>query len=198
MLHIKNVAHVQQYGITHSSSPIANPDYIPIGSGSLIGSRSQFRMPNGKTLGAYIPFYFGTRMPMLYVIQRGFNMVPAVPPEKIVYCVSTVQKIIDHNLPFIFTNGHAVDGFTSFFEEKDVENIDSLIDKNAILSKYWKQENDNDLKRRKEAEFLVAADIPPQAIVCWLVYNQAAKDELLHKGLNESLILVKPDHYFTP
>ncbi|MFZ4634978.1 MAG: type II toxin-antitoxin system toxin DNA ADP-ribosyl transferase DarT [Saprospiraceae bacterium] len=196
MMHIDNIPHVLQNGITHASSPNANAAYVPIGDGSLISSRSQFKIPNGKRLGAYIPFYFGVRMPMLYVIQKGFNMVPSVPPEKIVYCVSTVQKMVDHQLPFVFTNGHAVDSFTDFFEEKDVKNIDKLIDKDAIDAKYWKQDNDNDLKRRKEAEFLVESDIPPEAIVCWIVYNRATKTDLIHKGVPANLIRVKPDCYF--
>lgn len=196
MMHIDNVSHVLQNGITHVSSPKANATYVPIGDGSLINSRSQFKMPNGKTLGAYIPFYFGFRMPMLYVIQKGFNGVPSVPPEKIVYCVSTVQKIIDYQLPFVFTDGHAVDGFTTFYSQLDVKNIENLIDKPAILSKYWKQDNDNDLKRRKEAEFLVESDIPPEAIVRWIVYNEAAQKELINKGVPPNLILAKPDYYF--
>jgi hypothetical protein len=196
MMHIDNVPHVLQHGITHATSPNANAAYVPIGDGSLIGTRSQFKMPNGKTLGAYIPFYFGVRMPMLYVIQKGYNGVASVPPEKIVYCVSTVQKIVDHQLPFVFTNGHAVDGFTEFFEEKDVQNIDDLIDKSAIRARYWKEENDNDLKRRKEAEFLVESDIPPEAITSWIVYNQTARTELMNKGVPANLIHVKPDYYF--
>ncbi len=196
MMHIDNVPHVLQHGIAHASSPNANTSYVSIGDSSLISSRSQFKMPNGKALGLYIPFYFGARMPMLYVIQKGFNTVPSVPPEKIVYCVSTVQKMIDHDLPFVFTNGHAVDGFTEFFDKKDVQNIDSLIDKPAIGAKYWKQDNDNDLKRRKEAEFLVESDIPPEAIVFWIVYNEAAKNELINKGVPANQIYVKPDYYF--
>lgn len=196
MMHIDNVPHVLQAGITHVSSPNANPAYVPIGDSSLISSRSQFEMPNGKTLGSYIPFYFGVRMPMLYVIQKGFNMVQAIPPEKIVYCVSTVQKMIDHNLLFVFTNGHAVDGFTEFFDKEDVQNIDTLIDQQAIRAKYWNQDNDNDLKRRKEAEFLVESDIPPEAIVRWLVYNEAAKTELRSKGIPENQIVAKPEYYF--
>ena len=104
--------------------------------------------------------------------------------------------MIDHDLPFVFTNGHAVDGFTEFFDKKDVQNIDSLIDKPAIGAKYWKQDNDNDLKRRKEAEFLVESDIPPEAIVFWIVYNEAAKNELINKGVPANQIYVKPDYYF--
>ncbi|MBK8554454.1 MAG: DUF4433 domain-containing protein [Lewinellaceae bacterium] len=123
MMHIDNVPHVLQSGITHASSPNANDAYVPIGDSSLISSRSQIEMPNGKTLGSYIPFYFGVRMPMLYVIQKGFNMVQAVLPEKIVYCVSTVQKMIDHNLPFIFTDGHAVDGFTAFLTKRVLKTL---------------------------------------------------------------------------
>jgi len=196
MMHIDNVPHVLQAGITHTSSPNANASYVPIGDSSLINSRSQFVLPNDKTLGSYIPFYFGVRMPMLYVIQKGFNMVQSVPAEKIVYCVSTVQKMIDLDLPFIFSNGHAVDGFTEFFDKKDVENIDNLIDKAAIQAKYWKQESDNDLKRRKEAEFLVESDIPTEAIERWIVYNESAKEELKNKGVPENQIHVKPDYYF--
>ena len=104
--------------------------------------------------------------------------------------------MIDHNLPFVFTDGHAVDGFTAFFDKEDIQNIINLIDKTAIDAKYWKQENDNDLKRRKETEFLVETDIPPEAIAYWIVYNEVAKKELLNKGIPEYLIFIKPNCYF--
>ena len=68
MTHIANMLHILEHGITHSSSPHANPDYRPIGDGSLIGSRAAFPVTGNKTLGDYIPFYFWGRMPMLYVI----------------------------------------------------------------------------------------------------------------------------------
>lgn len=196
MTHIENVTHIIQYGVTHVSSPKANKNYIPIGDGSIISIRNEFRMPNGKSLGRYIPFYFGSRMPMLYVIQKGYNGVKITPPERIVYCISSVQKIIDHNLPYVFTNGHAVDGLTEFFSEFDIAQIDSIIDLKAINETYWKSANDLDLKRRKEAEFLIEADVPPSAIIGWTVYNKEVKVKLEKMDINAEKVVVNPTYYF--
>jgi hypothetical protein len=87
MTHIENIPHILQYGITHSSSANANPHFVPIGDVSLISTRNDFILDNGKQLGEYIPFYFGTRTPMLYVVQHGFKMVSPTPAEKIVYVI---------------------------------------------------------------------------------------------------------------
>ncbi len=104
-------------------------------------------------------------MPILYVIQNGFNGVTAIKPSEIAYCITNVSQILSHNLPFIFTNGHSVDVFTDFFTKEDVANINSIIDTNAICVRYWNNENDLDLKRRKEAEFLIESDVPASAII---------------------------------
>jgi len=196
MTHIGNIPHILQYGITHVMSLNTNENYIPIGDPSMISNRNSFLMPNGKTLGQYIPFYFGVRMPMLYVIQNGYNGVSTTKPEEIVYCVSSVQKAISYNLPFVFTDGHAVDGFTTLYGSTDISLIESIIDSKAIHAKYWKDENDLDLKRRKEAEFLVENDLPASAIIGWIVYNNAAKSRLLEMGIADLKILVEPDSYF--
>lgn len=165
MTHIENIPHIIQCGITHSTSTNANPNFKPIGDNSLISTRNNYTLDNGKLLGEYIPFYFGVRTPMLYVVQNGFNMVAPTRAEDIVYCVSSIQKIIDLNLDFVFTDGHAVDSFSSQYTKEDIQNIDRLIDKNAINAKYWKDENDLDLKRRKEAEFLVLGDIATDGVL---------------------------------
>ena len=114
MTHIDNIPHIVQNGITHINSPNKNPGYKNIGDVTLIGSRNSLNIPNGRTLGEYIPFYFGKRMPMLYVIQKGYNGVSITLPEDIVYCVSNVQKIVDSKIGYLFTDGHAKDGYTSF------------------------------------------------------------------------------------
>jgi len=196
MTHIENIPHVLQNGITHGSSVNANPEFIPIGDGSLITTRSNFMLNNGIRLGDYVPFYFGSRTPMLYVIQNGFNMVPPTPAENIVYIVCSVQKIIDLELDFIFTDGHAVDGFSSQYTTADVQNIDSIIDKEAIDAKYWRDENDLDKKRRKEAEFLVLGDIPNQAILGYITYNENAKMKIISHGADSTKVLTKPEYYF--
>ncbi|MDI9319570.1 MAG: DUF4433 domain-containing protein [Phycisphaerales bacterium] len=180
MTHIENIPHILQYGITHSTSANANPNFMPIGDGSLIATRNDFLLNNGRRLGEYIPFYFSVRTPMLYVVQNGFNMVAPTPAENIVYCITSVQKIIDLQLEFVFTDGHAVDGFSSQFTIADIQHIDTILDKNAINAKYWRDENDLDRKRRKEAEFLVLGDIAKAAILGFItmdIYKQGLGDK---------------------
>lgn len=196
MTHIENIPHILENGITHTTSINTNHNYRAIGDESLISTRSSFLLNNGNRLGQYIPFYFGVRTPMLYVVQKGFNMVNPTSAENIVYCVTSIMRIIELNLEFVFTDGHAVDRFSTQFSVKDIDSIDQIIDKNAINSKYWKDETDLDRKRRKEAEFLVLGDIKTEAILSFLVYNENAKKKLVGFGATNTSIHIRPDFYF--
>jgi hypothetical protein len=196
MTHIENIPHILQYGITHPSSCNANPKFVPIGDRTLITTRNDFLLNNGRRLGDYIPFYFGVRTPMLYVIQKGYNMVTPTPAENIVYCISSVQKIIEHQLDFVFTDGHAVDSFTTQYTPKDIINIDNIIDQKAVMAKYWRDETDLDLKRRKEAEFLVLGDITTEGVLGFLVYNQNALNRMVGFGADSTNVHIKSSFYF--
>ena len=196
MTHIDNVPHILTHGITHVSSANTNKDFVPIGDNSLINSRNDFIIPNSRTLGDYIPFYFGVRMPMLYVIQNGFNGVKATSVENIIYCVCSIASIIAQHVDFIFTDGHAVDLFSSFYNATEINNIETTIDSNAIARKYWIDDKDLDIKRRKEAEFLAANDIPAAAIIGYVVYNERSKEKLNTLGIDNKNIVIKPNYYF--
>jgi hypothetical protein len=195
MVHIANMPYILKHGLRHKHSVAADPDFVSIGDASIISKRDRFVLPNGKKLGDYIPFYFGVRMPMLYVIQKGFG-VESIPAKDIIYCISNVQNMIDNQLDFVFSNGHAIDALSSFYEADAIDNISNLIDIKAINSKYWKDQNDLDLKRRKEAEFLIEKDIPIDAIDGYAVYNANVKQALLDLGVQEDNIFLSPDFYF--
>lgn len=107
--HIENIPHILENGITRRDSANANNSYVNIGDSSLIATRNekQITVDNGEQdyehaeiihLGDFVPFYFGYRMPMLFVIQKGYKGVTKQLPENIVYCVTTVQKIINESL----------------------------------------------------------------------------------------------------
>jgi predicted nucleic-acid-binding Zn-ribbon protein len=208
MTHVTNIPHILEYGITHRNSPRTNPKYKAIGDSSLISFRETKNVwiTNGRqdyenvkeiTLGDYIPFYFGYRTPMLYVVQKGGNLVPnPISPEEIVYLVSSVQKILDHQLTFYFSNGHATDGLTEFYDSSMVSEIENLVDFQATKVKYWINENDLDLKRRKEAEFVVKEDLPVSCILGYICYSPDAKEKLLELGINDEQIWVNSNYYF--
>ncbi len=196
MTHIANVPHILLHGITHRNSANANPNFTPIGDPTLISTRDSYKLANGKTLGEYIPFYFGPRMPMLYVIQKGFNGVPVIPAPEIVYCVTSVQNVIDTQHDFVYTNGHAVDSFSSQFGPQDVDNIGNQIDFQAVKVKDWINPTDLDLKRRMQAEFLLSGDLPIASVLGFVVRNETAKIQLLGFGITEQQIQIRSNAYF--
>lgn len=198
MTHIQNIPHVLKFGITHKDSTNRNPDFVSIGDSSIISKRKSLVLPNLRKLGDYVPFYFGYRMPMLLVIQNGYSGVKATSPENIVYCISSIELILSHGLDFVFTDGHALTQL-SLLNVKlpiDVPDINSILDFEAINSRNWIREDDTDLKRRKEAEFLVYGDIPVSAIRGYAVYNESARNELINYGVSEDKVVIRQGYYF--
>lgn len=196
MVHVENVPHILANGLTLAHSEKANENYVPIGDSSLINRRNSVITLNGKNLNEFMPFYFGFRMPMLYVVQKGYNGVSAQNPENIVYCITNVDKIIQSQLPFIFTNGHAVSALSKFFDKDDINSLEEIVDFEAVKNLFWNNESDLDLKRRKEAEFLVEGDIPSNVISGWVVYNEKTKGKLIEFGIPEELIVIRENFYF--
>ena len=208
MTHVDNIPHILEFGITHRNSQKANPNYKSIGDFSLIGSRNTkiVNVSNGLDnnhenenvlIGDFIPFYFGLRTPMLYVIQKGGNFVPQkTAPEDIIYRVSSVQKIIDSGMIFYFTDGHATNNLTTFFNSDKVSEIETLVDLKAVNLKYWNHDSDLDLKRRKEAAFLVKDDVPNSCVLGYICYSEAVRAKLLALGINEKQVVVRKNYYF--
>lgn len=194
--HIDNIPHILKYGIVREDSPNKNPNYVPIGDPSLIEARKNKyynpRIPKGA-----IPFYFGPRSPMLYVIQFGRNGVKQVPPKNIVYIKISLKKIIQNNIECVFTNGHAVDALSDFFPKEDLIKINDIVAYEDVYAQFWfSTPDDPDRKRRKEAELLLIDDLPPQYIICYYVYNEEAKDNLISMGVDPDSIFIKPSFYY--
>ena len=197
MTHLNNIPHILQHGITHRNSANRNPNYIAIGDNTIINTRNSTRTAiNERSLGEYIPFYFSYRTPMLYVIQNGFNGVQATSANHIVYCVSSIAEINSSQIGYIFTDGHATNNFTTQYSSNQIENIDTLLDYNAINDPFWIDENDLDKKRRKEAELLLERDLPPNYILGYICSNESTKSVLVGFGILEEKIVVKPNYYF--
>jgi hypothetical protein len=206
MIHIENIPHILENGITHKNSKNSNPDFKPIGDISLINTRAikRVKITNGGNnvlseivLGDYIPFYFAIKTPMLYVIQNGGNFVKeATTPENIIYMACSVQQIDKSGFVFYFSDGHATDVFSIFYNKEKVSKISSLIDWNAITSKYWGGSENLDTKRKKQAEFLFAQDLPTEFIKGYVCYNQNAKDLLISYGVHEKHIKIVPKAYY--
>lgn len=202
MTHIKNIPHILEHGITHASSTNANQQYYSIGDSNLINYRKQKNVLVDNTnvkLGDCIPFYFGVRMPMLYVMKYGGNGVSsAINQQEIIYVVVSIKYIYeDKNISCFFSDGHAVDFFTKFYIKDDISRLTEILDDVAIRADKWAGEDvDIDLKRRKQAEFLVLNDIPSNYIVGYICYNNDAKTQLLSMNIDDNKIKICPTAYY--
>lgn len=202
MTHIENIPHILQYGVVHGSSPNSNSSYVSIGDTSLIDYRSNksvSTIDNERIiLGEFIPFYFGVRMPMLYVIQHGGNFVPrAQHADEIIYVGVSLLAILNGNFDFYFSNGHATDSLTTFYNKQHIEQLPSIIDWEAVKTHQWAGDGiGTDVKRRKQAEFLIKQDIPFSLIRGFVCYSEKSKAKLMSQGVREDLIKVFPCAYY--
>lgn len=208
MTHIENISHILEYGITHRDSPNANLNYITIGDVSLINTRnqktvivnngySQFESNSLIVLGDFIPFYFGVKMPMLYVMQNGGNFVEKATPSKdIIYIACSLQKIIQSEIKYYFSDGHATDGLTTFYNKDKINDLPNIIEWNSVRAPYWGGQENLNVKRKKQAEFLVLGDLNIDFVVGFGCYNEHAKQKLTAMGIEESKIKIIPNAYY--
>lgn len=208
MTHIDNIPNILLHGITHRSSPNSNPNFVPIGDASLIAAISTkvVSVDNGKimdcnvpsiVLGNFIPFYFGIKMPMLYVVQNGGNFVKkATPAENIIYLACSISDIIQSSSVYYFSDGHATDNLTSFYDINKINELPSIIDWNSIKEPFWGGQENLNTKRKKQAEFLVSNDLPANFIAGYCCFNQASKIKLVAMGIDEEKIKVIPSAYY--
>ncbi len=176
-----------------------DPNYVGIGDSTLIGSRSCKQIniePNGNFTD-YVVFYFGSRSPMLYEIQKGFNGVTKRNPQEIIYLVTTFAKISKNESQYVFSDGHGYHSMSQFFNDEDsLEKVDW----DAVNLVHWNDtEDDPDRKRRKQAEFLVFNELPLVALVTVGVYDETVKNEILVKFAEHDLtcnVIVQPKWYY--
>ncbi len=195
MVHVDNIPHILRGGFVCRRFSAHNSDYVSIADSMVLRRRD---MVLGKRIQVedYIPFYFGPRQPMLYVIQNGYNGVVQRSPEDIVYCVVRLDALVEGKVDCIFTDGHALSSSTSFYNGDQLVNIDGIIKYNEVYSQFWNQDNDIDLKRRKEAELLVKYYLKADFISGYVVYNDSAKNRLIERGVSAEKIAIRKDYYF--
>lgn len=208
MTHINNIPHILINGITNSLSVNRNHNYITIGDLSLINTRSNKQVAvekgvfhTGDTkfiiLGDFIPFYFGVKMPMLYVVQNGGNFVDKpTTAEDIIYIVCSVNQIASCFEEYYFSDGHATDLLSTFYDSKSIADLPNIIDWDAVRKSYWGGQENLNLKRKKQAEFLIRYDISPNFILGFGCYNEVAKDKLISFGVAENKIKIISNAYY--
>ena len=174
-------------------------NYTNIAYENIQDRRAKIRVPCGAggVLHDYVPFYFAPRSPMLYTINQGNVPNYTQGQATVIHLVSDVEDIYARGLDFVFTDGHAVMGFTDFFDDL---NYLGAIDWDVMESRYWFDTNeDNDRKRRRQAEFLVRNFLPGELITEIGVINSTIKaktENILQNFTHKPSVIVQNNWYY--
>ena len=135
---------------------------------------------------------------MLFAIHKGKIEGYEGGQASILHLVTSPQDIANASLDFVFTDGHAVMGYTTFYN--DLASLSEAIDWEIMESQYWNDTNeDGDRKRRRQAEFLVYRRVPWSLIRGIGVQNEAAKGEvnkILEDCGQTADVRVLPNYYY--
>lgn len=160
--HMENLPEILKAGGLACDSTMATLEVSPvcIAHSHIKERRAKKGVPvaPGGVVADYVPFYFTNRCPMLYAIHTGYVDGYDGGQGEVIHLVSSVETVAKHTDDWCFTDGHAVQAMTEFFE--NVEHLDR-VDWDVIKSNSWyDRPSDLDRKRRKQAEFLVYKFFP--------------------------------------
>ena len=197
--HVGNVSWILSHGLHCASSDCLDPNFIQIGNPDLIAKRPERRVPIGPggSLDDYIPFYFTPYSPMLMNIKTGRNGVAKRPMTEIAIMISSLRRISEQGVPFLFTDRHAVYEAATFYN-----NLDRLdqIPWEAIRARDFKRDPDDPGKfERYQAEALIYKHLPVDCILGVAFYGAQVQQQFQQScdtlGLKMQ-VLCKPGWYF--
>ncbi|MEG4225219.1 DUF4433 domain-containing protein [Microcoleus sp. N9_B2] len=199
--HIDNLESIFSAGglLAYNARRAARTQYTNIAYENIQDRRARIRVPCGAggVLHDYVPFYFAPRSPMLYTINRGNVTSYTQGQAAVIHLVSDVVEIDIRGLDFVFTDGHAVMAFTEFFD--DLNHLEQ-IDWDVMESRYWNDTNeDNDRKRRRQAEFLVRNFFPWHLITEIGVINSIIKSQtenILQNFTHKPSVIIRKEWYY--
>jgi hypothetical protein len=197
--HIENVPWILDHGLHCRNSGQFDPNFKNIGNLELI-SRRHLRVvpiPPGGTLSDYVPFYFTPFSIMMFNIKTGYGGVSRVPNEDIVIFVSSLRKVSDLGLKFVFTNQHAYPVAAEFFSNlEDLNRIDWPI----LQARNFKHDpEDPGKKERYQAEALIHDLLPVSALLGIGCHSKTAEARLqieLGRRSLDTRLVVQPQWYF--
>jgi len=175
IVHVDNVPWILDHdGLHCRSSATSNPNYVDIGNPDLISKRASHPVgiPPGGVLGDYLPFYFTPFSIMMYNIHTGRG-VRQRPNREIVIFVSSLHRLVELEVPFLFTDQHAYAAGTSYFS--DLSSLDR-IDWALLQSQNFKTDDRDPGKGlRYQAEALVHQHLPLAALLGICCHNDSVK-----------------------
>ena len=178
IVHLDNIPWILDNGLHCGNSQVNCPTWVDIGNPDLISKRSTHLVPvpPGGYLNDYVPFYFTPFSPMLYSIHTGHGGITKQPNDKIVILVSSLHRIVQMGLTFLFTDMHAYLQYANFYT--DLADLDK-IDWSILQARDFQRDQDDPEKvERYQAEALIHRHCPTNALEGMICYNNSVKYQL--------------------
>lgn len=199
IIHRDNLPWVLEHGLHCGNSMQRSPQWVSIGQPELIAKRGrrQVPCPPHGVLNDYVPFYFTPFTAMLYNIQTGQGGVIRRAAEDIVILVSSLHRVRELGLPFVFTDMHAYYPWATFHTDPaDLHRIDWAL----LQRRDFRRDPDDPAKfERYQAEALVHRHLPLEAllgVVCSTdMQARAIGQTIAQRGLSLP-VHARPNWYF--
>ncbi len=128
-------------------------------------------------VGDYVPFYFASQSPMLFKLANGSVPGYADGQDRLIYLVSTVERVAEADLRYLFSDGNCASTITQIFN--DLRQIDEMVDWPLMRAKMWNNTADDpDRMRRRMAEFLVHERMPVGCLAGIAVRTPTMRDQV--------------------
>jgi hypothetical protein len=198
IVHRDNLPWILDNGLHCANSVMQAPQYVNIGNVDLIDKRRSRRVPIAPegVLADYVPFYFTPFSVMMQNIHSGWSVQQRANDE-IVILVSSLYRVEQLGLPFVFTNAHAYPDWTDYYS--DLANLDQ-IDWSILQRRDFKRDPDDPRKmERYQAEALVHHHLPITGILGIMCHTDAMKVRIEQDVATRGLTLpvhARPKWYF--
>jgi len=199
--HISNVAWILANGLHCSSSPVQDPNFVQIGNPELIAKRSSriVPVPPGSSLGDYVPFYFTPCSPMLLNIVTGHNGITQRPKREIVIVVSSLPRLAEQGVAFVFSDRHAYLQTAKF--STNVADLPVMVPWPRLQARNFQRRNADDVEsfERYQAEALAHKHVPVTAltgIACYTSAEEANVRDLVQNASIQLAVAAKPEWFF--
>lgn len=198
IVHVDNIGLILDNGLRCYNSDCLDPNYIEIGNPGLITDRKPraVLIHPGGNLSDYVPFYFTPYSIMLLNIITGRG-VRKRRKDEIAFLVSSLPRLRELNVPFLFTDRHAYPVNARYFS-----NIGDLseIDWPLLQSRDFQHDPEKpDKKARYQAEALIYRKVPLDALLGIVCYSREVGQKLQGECKARELdiqVKIRPTWYF--
>ena len=187
IVHRNNLNWVLDNGLHCANSGVLAPNYEAIGNQDLISRRAHRVVPiaPGGVLADYVPFYFTPFSPMMYNIYTGRGDVKQRANEEILILVSSLPKMQEKGIPFVFSDRHAYTQLAEF--SNNISDLGKLDWKLLQQRNFQRNPNDPVQIERYQAEALIHGHCPIDSLIGVVCYTDELKlsieREVAQRGL---------------